>query len=562
MGIGLSIYSWRRRRVPGALPFTIGVVFGVAWGVASIMEQAAVDAATKIFWFRAQYALHLPAVTATTCFVLDYAAPGRWLNRRRVALLAIPPLLFAAAVLTDPSLHLAWLDIAYDLSRMPQRGPANWAGVAYGYGLGFLNIAILGWLFVRVPQQRLPVAIMLTGQVTGRVLYAVQAAGGGWYPIRLDLVALAIPSVMYAIALFGFRIFSPIGLAQQAVLAQMRDGVLVLDAESRVVELNPAAQQILGSSERRAIGSPIRDLLPSYEQMREVPNAMEAGETEISLEMQAQTRYYAPAVSPLKDWRGLAVGRLLLLHDVTEQRRAQAQALQQMWAEATLQERALLAQELHDGLAQSLGFLNLQAQAAQIYLQRGRTEAAQESLDRLAQGALEVQDDTRDLIDNLLAFSAPSLSLCSAIRQAVARFSEQSGHPVRLEIPDDLEAICNPEALGPAAGVQILRIVQEALTNVRKHAGSPTRVDVALHAKADHLMLAIADDGAGFDPSVPGTGGKHYGLQVMRQRAERIGGRLTVRSAPGQGTRVEVCMPLATGRPGAGNPMGAANAEV
>jgi signal transduction histidine kinase len=144
----------------------------------------------------------------------------------------------------------------------------------------------------------------------------------------------------------------------------------------------------------------------------------------------------------------------------------------------------------------------------------------------------------------------------------VARFSEQSGHPVRLEIPDDLEAICNPEALGPAAGVQILRIVQEALTNVRKHAGSPTRVDVALHAKADHLMLAIADDGAGFDPSVPGTGGKHYGLQVMRQRAERIGGRLTVRSAPGQGTRVEVCMPLATGRPGAGNPMGAANAEV
>ena len=196
--------------------------------------------------------------------------------------------------------------------------------------------------------------------------------------------------------------------------------------------------------------------------------------------------------------------------------------------------------------ADALGALahHLQAQAATLYLRSGQGEAAQDSLDRLAKVALEMQGDTRELIGELLTVSLPSEGLCSVVGQAVTRFEKLTGLPVSLEMAEDLEAVCGSGALPPAAGVQLLRILQEALANVRKHAGCPTHIGVRLSAEAGQLQMTIADNGAGFDPAVAGAGGKHFGLQVMAQRAERVGGHVAVHSAPGQGTRVEVSVPL------------------
>ena len=154
-----------------------------------------------------------------------------------------------------------------------------------------------------------------------------------------------------------------------------------------------------------------------------------------------------------------------------------------------------------------------------------------------------MQGDTRALIGDLLTVSQPSEGLCSVMRGAVGNFQETTGLPVDLELAEDLDAICNSEALPPVAGVQLLRILQEALANVRKHAGVPSLIGVTLAADGGHLQMKVVDNGPGFDPAQR-SGGKHYGLQVMSQRAERIGGQLAVHSAPGQGTRVEVSVPL------------------
>jgi two-component system nitrate/nitrite sensor histidine kinase NarX len=145
--------------------------------------------------------------------------------------------------------------------------------------------------------------------------------------------------------------------------------------------------------------------------------------------------------------------------------------------------------------------------------------------------------------------SLPSEGFCGAVREAATRFTEQTGLAACLDVDAAAEAACGTGALPPTVGVQLLRIVQEALTNVRKHAGEPSRVVLRLRAEDGLLRLTVADDGAGFDPWIPPTptksGDEHYGLRVMRQRAERVGGRLDVRSAPGRGTRVEVSVPLA-----------------
>jgi len=578
--VALAIFSWHRRAVPGARVFAVSCLIAVPWVAGAMMEVAAVDAAGKLFWFKVQAAWQIPVITALTCFIVEYAWPGRWLTRRNLILLSIPPLLRMGLVWTDSIHHLSWRGFTFaDGLVVPAQGPANMVYLAYGYGLAILGVFILAWLFVRSPRHRWPVAIMLAGATAGRVISTLETAHVLPTGLPFNVPAIAVEYAAYAIALFGFRIFDPIPAARRAVIAQMRTGVLVLDPEGRVAGLNPAAERIFGLPAKQAMGRPVRELLPAYpggpladpagaeieislpvRGWIPAPNGLEArpfagvttAEARHPRESGAQddggvgqaVRQYALQISPLSDWRGLEAGRLLLLRDVTEQKRAQAQILEQQWAQATLQERELLAQELHDGLAQNLGFLNLQGQAATLYLRSGQGEAAQQSLDRLTKVALEMQGDTRELIGELLTVSLPSEGLCSVVRQAVTRFEKQTGLPVCLEMPEDLEAVCGSSALPPAAGVQLLRILQESLANVRKHAGCPTHIGVRLSTEAGQLQMTIADNGTGFDPAVARAGGKHFGLQVMAQRAERVGGHLAVHSAPGQGTCVEVCVPL------------------
>ena len=113
-----------------------------------------------------------------------------------------------------------------------------------------------------------------------------------------------------------------------------------------------------------------------------------------------------------------------------------------------------------------------------------------------------------------------------------------------LTLAEDADAVCGSSALPPAAGVQLLRILQEALANVRKHAGCASEIGVQLMAEDGQLRMTVTDNGPGFDPAVAGASDQHFGLQVMAQRAERIGGQLAVHSNHGHGTRVEVCVPL------------------
>ncbi len=531
----LGLYSWRRRSIPGARPFAIACLFTTLWLTGVICEVAAADTAMKNWWINFQTVWLLPAITGMTCFVLEYAYPGRWLTRRNLLLLSIAPVLNLFLILTNEFHHTLWLEIPPDRSMTLVRGVGSYVLIAYGLGLILVNSAVLIWLFIRSPQHRWPVALILFGQIAGRFVYAQNVATGeaaSWSePLTL---VVAIPLGMYGIALFGFRIFDPLPAARVAAIEQMRDGMVVLDTQWQVLGLNAAAASILAIPPNNARGRTLPELLP----------ALEPGATEIRLHTGAEARQYVLHLSPLEDHRNLVIGYLLLLHDVTEQRRAQAQLLAQQWAEATLQEREQLAHELHDGLSQGLAFLNLQAQAAQLCLQAGQDESARAHLARFGEVARELQGDVRGLISNLLAVSLPSEGFCSALNQTLARFEEQTGLSATLDITGDEQTICDPARLSPATGVQLLRIVQEALANVRKHASRPSRISVQIEVKAGRMHVVVEDNGAGFDLQGPTTAGDHFGLQVMRQRAARFGGELLVHSAVGQGTRVEICLPL------------------
>jgi PAS domain S-box-containing protein len=542
-------YAWSRRAVPGGKPFLAMSVLSILLLLAIACEAAAVAPAAKIAWYKLQFLLLFAGVVAVTCLVLDYAYPGRWLTRRNLVLLSIPFLLGLFMVVIDDG-RLVWrqVEVGTDGSVLAYYAPAGAILAAYGIGMFVLNAAVFLHLFIRSPQHRWPVALMLLGQIGSRTAFLLDTAhlpASSRFDLSVFIVLL--PWTMYAIVLFGFRILDPLPAARRAVIEQMHAGVVVFDAAWRVASLNPAAKRILSLPGSIARGKTWEQVIPpggpqGTAARAEASTGPAGGETELP-EMSFGTgvgaRHYAPALCALHDFRGLLTGYLLMLHDVTEERRAQAQVLEQQRSLAMLKERELLARELHDGIGQVLGYAGFQVEAAGQLIDGGQAPAARAQLDRLAGVLQEAHADLRQQILDLRATPAPQQPFPAAVRHYLEGFA--SNYDIQAELVPAGGA--GADALPAEAKVQLLRILQEALSNARRHSGA-RRVQVMLEAAGDIIQMSIEDDGCGFDPdeAIAPSGG-HFGLDFMRQRAAELGGRLRVESEVGAGTRVVVEVP-------------------
>ena len=510
------------------------------------MEYAAVGLATKVFWVKFQAGFQLPYATAITCFFLEYAWPGRWLTRRVLVLLSLFPLLTLGLILTDGYHHLMWHSFGFNGSVIPVVAPAGWLLMVYGYGLGIVNIIVAVWLFIHSLQHRLPVVIMLTGLVAGRAVYLLEKINILLSSLPLDVLVLGFTYLMYALALFGFRLFDPVALARLTLMEQLSDGMLVLDPRGRVVSLNPAAEKIFGLPARQVKGKPVREILPAY------PGELqpEAGGTEMEFSLSRGEGYrdYRLAISRLSDWHGQEAGRLLLLRDVTEQKRAQAQLLEQQQVVATLQERERLARELHDNLGQVLGYVSMQAQAIRKRARDGDLSSIEPQLTQLAEVAQEAHKEIRDSIFGLKSSPAEQWSFFAALRQHLTACQEHYGLRTELEIPKGLRE----DLFSPEVGVQVLRVIQESLSNARKH-GHAGCVKISFEEKDHSAWISLADDGCGFElGGLENQVEGHYGLAFMRERMAQIGGRLAIHTKPMSGTQVILQVPLREGSKEAG----------
>lgn len=216
-----------------------------------------------------------------------------------------------------------------------------------------------------------------------------------------------------------------------------------------------------------------------------------------------------------------------------------AQLYRQLRYLAALEERDRLAREMHDHLAQALGYLNVKASITDGLLSGGQIDQAQESLLELKQVTKVVYTDVREAIFNLRTTVSSRIGLLPTLQDYLAEYRAHYGVDARLVNGDEYSAGFSPEVAS-----QLLRIIQEALTNVRKHAGA-SRAWVRCKQDGDQVCISIEDDGRGFDPAqVAEEGRQCFGLQIMRERAESVGGSLEIVSQPGQGARVVVRVPL------------------
>jgi signal transduction histidine kinase len=211
----------------------------------------------------------------------------------------------------------------------------------------------------------------------------------------------------------------------------------------------------------------------------------------------------------------------------------------QVRALATTEERQRIAREMHDSLAQVLGYVNTKAQATQGLIDSGQTERASEQLLQMARMARSAYADVRENILSLRTTLEAGLGFIETLEAYLADWREQSGVVVELDAEPGVKG-----RLSALADVHLLSIVQEALTNVRKHA-SATTVRIHLWRDDDQIVTTIADDGAGMLDHDRGLRGfPRFGLSSMRERAESLGGTFEVESQPGQGAIVTVRLPL------------------
>jgi two-component system nitrate/nitrite sensor histidine kinase NarX len=204
-----------------------------------------------------------------------------------------------------------------------------------------------------------------------------------------------------------------------------------------------------------------------------------------------------------------------------------------------VQEREYIAQELHDDTVQAISAIMLWAQETGLDLDENRMDAARHALQKIEQGANLAYMNLREEIFGLRHKIRPDDDILAVIQTFLDAFELRWGIHASLRVDND-PALQNALQLPIRTETQVLRIIQEALTNIRKHARA-TSVEVYVRVSGEWLLFVVQDNGEGFDPQTVSP--DHFGLRIMRERAASLGGTVNIDSRTGMGSWVEILIP-------------------
>lgn len=202
---------------------------------------------------------------------------------------------------------------------------------------------------------------------------------------------------------------------------------------------------------------------------------------------------------------------------------------------AMIDERMRIRRELHDGIAQALSYLNLKTKQVRAALSSQKTEQALAGMEDIQKVLKDTYEDIRQSIDSLS--ETRLLPFVPTLVEYTKEFSERNGIEIKFEPPED--AI----KLSDMAELHLMRMVHEALNNVRKHAQA-SHVSIKLDTSSRGVQMTIKDDGKGFSMDEHWEKSGHHGLIILKERAESLSGTCEITSQPGQGTEVSIRIPF------------------
>lgn len=324
----VAYYGWQRRTtVSGGTALALLALACAEWSIAYALEIAGIDLSTKLLWGKVQYIGIAAVPLLWILFAYSYATSSSSIPRQHVRLLAIVPLVTLLLVFTNERHGLIWRDTEIRTSGTfsaldVTHGSWFWVYWIYANILVFLGTLFILRSFNRTKglfrRQNIILLIAVLTPWVGNILYV-----SGLSPIpHLDTTpfAFTISIVVFAWGISSFKLVDLAPVARDVVVEKMPDGMIVLDAQGNIVDINPAVQKALGLSDSQAIGQKARDVFHAWPHLVDRYESLSEAQDEIVFGEGESQAWYELRMSPLKDSRNRLLGRVLTVRDITEKK--------------------------------------------------------------------------------------------------------------------------------------------------------------------------------------------------------------------------------------------------
>ncbi len=340
----VSFIVWRRRSAPGGIAIALMMLAVTEWSLVAGLEAAAVEQAAKILWSKLEYLGSNSTMVFFLIFAIEYTGRGKWLTRRNMALLWGVPLLNMGMVATNEWHELVWPGfvpgpVGSNLL-IYHHGPWFWFVMASVYVyISMATLLLIRTVFRSSALHRRQVRALLVAAAApwiGSLVYALELS-----PIPgLNIIPMSflLTGLVLIWSLFRVQLLDLVPVARDTLIESISDGMMVLDLQKRIVDLNPAAQSIIGIPVSKAIGQPAAQILSPWQGLVDRFRDEAEAQAEIALDQDGAQHHYDLRFSPLTDRRTRLTGWLMILRDVTERVRAD-------------EERERLIVELQEALA-------------------------------------------------------------------------------------------------------------------------------------------------------------------------------------------------------------------
>ncbi|MCP2014815.1 diguanylate cyclase (GGDEF)-like protein [Deinococcus sp. HSC-46F16] len=315
-------FAWRRRRAPGAIPLTLLLLALAVWTLTYALHWLAAPPG-PVFWLDATFFGVVAVPALVWRLTREFTQPGRPMTRLAWAsLLAVPGLTWGLLLLGDPGGLLFGSGAAQDLHTRLAGGPWFRVVVLHSYALVGLSALALGQFWLRASGvYRWQAGVLLAGLCVPWGVNFVSVLGERPSPdFDLTPMLFMATALVFLWGLLGFRLFDLVPVARHLLVEQMGEGVVVLDAQERVVDLNAAARRLADPTRRSPIGRPAAEVFEHWSVALASRGGLDEGDTELTVDGRA----LEVRVSHLRDWRGHSQGQVIVWRDVTRQRRAEA----------------------------------------------------------------------------------------------------------------------------------------------------------------------------------------------------------------------------------------------
>lgn len=516
----LSYYRTSRGRA-GALI----ILADSEWMLTYALELAGSDLPIKVFWSKMQFCGIVIVPTGWLVYVLYYTGRNRWLTRRTKAFLSILPVLTLVLVFTNEAHGLIWTNYILDIE-----GPFSvlhntyglwlWVYIGYAYILMLIGAFLLIQMLIHSHSlYRWQTSALLFGASLPWAASALIAFGVSPSPyVELTPLVFPVSNLTVAFSLVYLRLEDIIPLARETIIEHISDSIIVLDRENRIVDVNPSAQQLVGNPSK-FIGESIEHVWPEWLHQMEFAGEASTGK-EILLDHGDRKRLYDVEISPLTDWRGDTVGRIIVLRDITDRRRSEK-------IKASLEEKEVLLREIHHRVKNNMQIISSLLNLQSYYIKDKKyVDMLKESQDRIKSMALIheklYQSESLANIKSSDYIAALVNSLFQSYEVTTQRIA------VKLEIED--------MSLDIDTAIPCGLIINELVSNSLKHAFPDREGEIMIVFRSidDTKELTVSDNGVGIPEDVDFKTTESLGLHLVTILAEdQLDGEITLDRSKG-----------------------------